>query len=228
MSKVTHTTYSETQTLSHTALNAIQSSVETATGAISNDNVKKGSLDPDNIKFAEVPISYWGTVQSESNAVALGVASTQTVNSAVAAVVQSDHGSKQCKISPNVAVYPGDIVRLSFHWEILSIAMDTSVTNRLLKFFFRTVWASGGTVDSDAGVLGYTGVPSYGSMKIDGAGNKSQLPHRTASWDIIFTVGGSGDTLQHVLLMTQIHHGSGVGFACHLGEGSMTVQVYNR
>ena len=52
MSKVTHTTYSETQTLSHTALNTIQASVETATAAISNANIKKGSLDGDNIKFS--------------------------------------------------------------------------------------------------------------------------------------------------------------------------------
>ena len=226
MSKVTHTTYSETQTLSHTALNTIQASVETATAAISNANIKKGSLDGDNIKFSECPVNYWATVQSHSNTPST-VSSGQTIGNTTAAIVQSDHGSKHCKLTPSISVEPGDIVRLSFHWEILSIAMTTSVVNRQASFFFRTVWTSAGTVDSDAGSLANTGKPAYGSMKRDGAGNKSALPHRSASWDIIFTVG-STDTLEEVILYTQNINGSGVDFNTVLGDGSMTVQIYNR
>jgi hypothetical protein len=227
MSKVTHTTYSETQTLSHTALNTIHGSLETATAAISNANIKKGSLDSDNIKFSECPVNYWATVQSESNANALAVASVQTTTDTTATIVQSDHGSKHCKVAPDIAVYRGDIVRLTFHWEVQSIAFTSGVTDRLVKFFFRTVWTTAGTVDSDAGFLTNTGIPAYGSMKRDGANNKSALPHRSASWDIIFTVG-STDTLEEVLLYVQSDNGSGSNFNTTLGEGSMTVQIYNR
>ena len=230
MSKVTHTTYSETQTLSHTALNTIHGSVETATAAISNANIKKGSLDSDSIKFSECPVNYWATVQSESNANALDVSSVQTTTNETATIVQSDHGSKNCHVSPNTVLYPGDIVRLTFHWEIKSIAFTgggSPITDRLVKFFFRTVWDSAGTVDSDAGFLANTGIPSYGSMKRDGAGNMSALPHRSASWDIIFTVG-SADTLEEVYLYVQSDNGSGSNFNTTLGEGSMTVQIYNR
>ena len=226
MSKVTHTTYSETQTLSHTALNTIQASVETATAAISKDNIKKGSLDSDNIKFSECPVNYWATVQSASNT-ARAVSSVQSINGTTATIVQSDHGTKHCKLTPGVTVYPGDIVRLSFHWEIKSIAFTAGVLNRKAKFFFRTIWTSAGTVDSNSGFLANTGEAKYGSMKRDGAGNKSALPHRSAAWDIVFTVG-STDTLGQVLLYFQNENGTGTDFTTELGDGSMTVQIYNR
>jgi hypothetical protein len=222
MSTVKHTTYSETQTLSAGSLNTIQSDMETATAAISNGNIKKGSLDGDNIKFSDVPVLYWETVQSASNT-GVAVSSTQTIGNTTAAIVQSVHSTHHCKVTPNVVVSPGDIVRLTFHWEILSIAIQASITDRLATFFFRTIWATAGTIDSPFS----TGTPAYGSMKIDGAGNKSQLPHRSASWDVIFTVGAT-DTLQEVLLYVQNVNGSGSDFNTVLGDGSMTVQIYNR
>ncbi len=223
MSTVSHTTYDQTQTVSAASLNTIQSSLESASGSINDSNIRKESLDTDAVSYSVLPVRYWATCQSHSNN-QLSVTSTQTITGTTVTNVQSVHGSKNCTISPNLALTKGEIVRISFHWEVQEVAYDAAVPDRFASFFIRTVWSSAGTIAKPYS----TGSAQIGSWKQYANGSRApQGIHRTVAWDTIFTVP-SDDTLTSVQLMIQNDNGSGGNFSTKLGDGSMTVQVYNR
>lgn len=224
MSTVSHTAYSETQTISASSLNTIQSSLESASGSVNDSNIRKESLDTRSVSHAVLPVFYWATCQSHSNT-ELSSASVQTITGTTATYVQSVHGSKNCIISPNIEVLKGMIVRINFHWEVSQVAFTASVPDRQARFIVRTIWASGGTIDNPYS-YGRCHIGSW--KKYDVSAVASQGNQRQASWDGIFTVPAT-DTLQTVALVFENYNGaSGGNFATKLGDGSMTVQVYNR
>ena len=51
MSTVSHTTYSETQTVSADSLNTIQTALESASGSIDNSNIRKESLNTNAVSY---------------------------------------------------------------------------------------------------------------------------------------------------------------------------------
>ncbi len=224
MSTVSHTTYDETQTISAASLNTIQSSLESASGSINDSNIRKESLHTESVSYAVLPVRYWATCQSHSNA-QTSVASLQSINGTTVTNVQSVHGSKNCTISPtNLALTKGEIVRITFHWEVHKVDYNAAVPNRFASFFIRTVWSSAGTIIKPYS----TGSAEIGSWKQYADNSRApQGVHRTVAWDTIFTVP-SDDTLTSVQLMIQNNNGSGSDFTTRLGDGSMTVQVYNR
>tara|TARA_R110000765_G_scaffold154191_1_gene257182 strand:+ start:2526 stop:3197 length:672 start_codon:yes stop_codon:yes gene_type:complete len=223
MSTVSHTTYSETQTVSADSLNTIQTALESASGSIDNSNIRKESLNTNAVSYTVLPVRYWATCQSHSNT-QLAVTSSQTITGTTATIVQSIHGSKNCTIEPDTAIAKGEIVRISFHWEVQEVAYTVAVSDRFAEFFIRTVWTTAGTI-----IKPYSaGSAQIGSWKQ--YANNSRAPqgeHRIVALDTIFTVP-STDTLEEVHLIIQNNNGSGSDFATKLGDGSMTVQVYNR
>jgi len=224
MSTVSHTTYDQTQTVSAASLNTIQSSLESASGSVNDSNIRKESLHTDAVSYSVLPVKYWATCQSNSSTPLNTTASSQTITGTTITNVQSVHGSKNCIIQPNLLIKKGEIVRVNFHWEVEDVAYTASVTDRFAGFIIRTVWASGGTIDNPYSY----GTVHIGSFKKYGNSiTSNQGQHRTVSWDGIFTVP-SNDTLQSVSLMIQNDNGSGSNFSTKLGDGSMTVQVYNR
>ena len=223
MSTVSHTAYSETQTISAASLNTIQSSLESASGSVNDSNIRKESLDTRSVSHAVLPVFYWATCQSHSNT-ELSTASVQTINGTTATYVQSVHGSKNCIISPNISVLKGMIVRINFHWEVAEVSYSATVPDRQARFIVRTIWSSGGTIDNPY-AYGRCHIGSF--KKYDVSSTAAQGQRRQASWDGIFTVPAT-DTLQTVALVLQNDNGGGSDFDTKLGDGAMTVQVYNR
>tara|TARA_R110000751_G_scaffold118098_1_gene218453 strand:+ start:842 stop:1522 length:681 start_codon:yes stop_codon:yes gene_type:complete len=226
MSTVSHTAYSETQTISAASLNTIQSSLESASGSVNDSNIRKESLDTRSVSHAVLPVFYWATCQSHSNT-ELSTASVQTINGTTATYVQSVHGSKNCIISPNISVLKGMIVRINFHWEVMNVTYSATVPDRQARFIVRTIWSSGGgtTIDNPY-AYGRCHIGSF--KKYDVSSTAAQGQRRQASWDGIFTVPAT-DTLETVALVFENYNGaSGGDFDTKLGDGAMTVQVYNR
>tara|TARA_R110000803_G_scaffold20986_5_gene53348 strand:- start:4372 stop:5043 length:672 start_codon:yes stop_codon:yes gene_type:complete len=223
MTTVNPVTYSKNQTISATSLNSVQNALEAASADIENDNIRKESLHTESVSYAVLPVRYWATCQSNSNT-PLSYSSVQTITGTTITNVQSVHTSKNCTIEPGLALLKGEIVRINFHWEVLQVAHTASITDRFAGFVVRTIWTAAGTIDNPY---------SYGTVQIGSFkkyGNSitcDQGDHRTVSWDGIFTPP-SNDTLVSVSLMIQNNNGSGSDFATTLGDGSMTVQVYNR
>jgi hypothetical protein len=190
---------------------------------VNDSNIRKESLDTRSVSHAVLPVFYWATCQSHSNT-ELSSASVQTITGTTATYVQSVHGSKNCIISPNIEVLKGMIVRINFHWEVSQVVFSVSVPDRQARFIVRTIWASGGTIDNPYS-YGRCHIGSF--KKYANSKTAAQGDRRQASWDGIFTVPAT-DTLQTVVLVLQNDNGGGSDFATTLGDGSMTVQVYNR
>lgn len=224
MSTVTHTTYSETQTVSAASLNTIQGSLESSSGSIDNNNIRKESLHCDAVDYATMPVRHWATVQSHKNS-QLSSTVVQTISNTTITNVVSATG-KICRIllPSGFAVSKGEIVRITFHWEVYNVTHDAAVENRLLKFIVRTEWGGGTVIDNpyDYGRCHIGSFKKYDAGKTAAQGNR-----RTASWDGIFTVPSTA-VLLHVTLMIQNDNGTGGDFDSKIGDGSMTLQVYNR
>ena len=223
MTTVNPVTYIENQTISASSLNSVQASLESASQDVENDNVKKESLDKDAVSFTTLPVFYWATCQSNSND-PLDITTKQSITGTTITNVQSIYGSKNCTILPDKQILKGMIVRINFHWEVFIAAFTSSVTDRTARFKVRTTWTSAGVLDNPYNY----GACHIGTFKkYDNAKTLDQGRYRTASWDGIFNVP-STDTLEKVELMFENHNGSGSDFTTKLGDGSMTVQVYNR
>lgn len=116
------------------------------------------------------------------------------------------------------------IVRINFHWEVMNVTYSATVPDRQARFIVRTIWSSGGTIDNPY-AYGRCHIGSF--KKYDVSSTAAQGQRRQASWDGIFTVPAT-DTLQTVALVLQNDNGGGSDFDTKLGDGAMTVQVYNR